>query len=69
MRELKININPSQLKSIPLIECRSCKGTEFIKVLNLKKVPSIMSGTSLPLVIELPLYQCVDCEFIYDPVK
>ena len=52
------------LRDCPTIKCESCDGIYFKEVIYLKRVSALMTGSSEPTVVPVPIYQCVFCNHI-----
>jgi uncharacterized Zn finger protein len=69
--ELKININPSDVKNV---ECESCGGVFFKQVVLLKRIPKLAVGADEDVLAPVVVWRCDDCggvneEFIPKSVK
>ena len=63
MDNLKINVNPKDLK---LLYCKSCNNVIFDQKTVYIEVPALVSGTGKPEVVAMALPVCTNCGSIPD---
>lgn len=66
MNDLQIKVSQDAIKSRPFLACPECFSTIFEILYSLKSLPRIMTGASLPVIVELKVYRCGVCGAIYD---
>lgn len=57
------NINVSFDQSLPVV-CEECGGVYFQEVLYIRKVSGILTGSSKPSYIPIPVFQCTECHHV-----
>jgi hypothetical protein len=60
----KLNVN---VDTLPLIQCKRCRGTLFKDVVVIKKLSALLSPTGKDEVMPFPIFVCNNCNLPLDP--